>query len=317
MTRPTDRRTCKGKRRDLKNSFDLGNSDRLMRLLRRAQDLKRAQQEQRVAPTLSGRVVGMLFEKHSTRTRVSFEAGVQRLGGGTVVLNKETTQLSRGEPIEDTAKVMSGYVDAMVIRTTGQERIEQWAEHASIPVVNALTDLDHPCQILTDAFTVWERSEAPFTMPWAYIGDGNNMANGYIALAGLLQMELRIACPKGYEPDSKYVEKATEMGGQIHILHDVMEAAAGASVLCTDVWASMGQEDKQKEREAAFADFQLNAKVVNVASEPLVLHCLPAHRGEEISAEVLDSEHSVIFEQAHNRMPAQQALLEDLLQIDL
>jgi len=315
MTRPTDRRDERDQpaRSDFLTTFDLGDRDRLERLCRRAQDIKLGMQERRLAPTLSGRVVGMLFEKASTRTRVSFEAGIQRLGGGTVVLHAQTTQLARGEPIKDSARVLCGYVDAMVIRTHGQDIVEEWARYSSVPIVNALTDLDHPCQILTDALTIWERDPEPYARPWAYIGDGNNMANGYIALAGLVGLDLRIACPKGYAPDASYVQRAEDMGATITVTDDVAAACKDAKVLLTDVWASMGQEDEAQARQEAFAGFQIDQAAVDVADDPYVLHCLPAHRGEEIADDVIEGPNSVIFEQAHNRMVAQLALLEDLL----
>lgn len=301
--------------RHLRTLFDL-ESSAIMQILHRAQVLKRDRREHRLAPTLSGRVIAMLFEKASTRTRVSFEAGVSLLGGSTVVLQARDTQLQRGEPLRDSARVLGSYVDALVLRTYGQDVLEEYARHASIPVINGLTDLDHPCQVLTDLFTVFERRESPFDLVWSWVGDGNNMANGFIAAAALLGFELRIAAPEGHDPDAGVLAKAQALGAKVSVHRDPAEAVRGAHVISTDVWVSMGQEEEAVQRLAAFAPFQVNSALLAHAEEDhLVLHCLPAHRGEEITDDVLEGRHSVVFQQAGNRLPVQQAILEWLLDI--
>ncbi len=300
--------------RHLRTTWDLGDEATITKILARAQELKRARSSRRLPPTLSARVVAMLFEKHSTRTRVSFEAGTALLGGSTVVLQARDTQLVRGEPLRDAARVMGSYVDALVVRTHGQDVIDEYARHAGIPVVNGLSDLDHPCQVLTDVFTVFERRERPFDLTWAWIGDGNNMANGFVAMAALTGLTLKIGTPEGYGPDAAFLERARAAGAKIAVVHDPAEAVRGADVVSTDVWVSMGQEDQREARLRAFAPFQLNASLLSKARDDhFVLHCLPAHRGEEITDDVLEGMHSLVFTQAGNRLPVQQALLEWLL----
>lgn len=301
--------------RHLRTVFDL-DKEAMLSIFHRAQALKRDRRERRLAPTLSGRVVAMLFEKASTRTRVSFEAGTALLGGSTVVLQARDTQLQRGEPLRDAARVLGSYVDALVVRTFGQDVLEEYARHAGIPVINGLSDLDHPCQVLTDLFTVFERREHPFELTWAWVGDGNNMANGFVAAAAILGFELRIGAPAGHEPDAGFIERAQGMGARVSVVRDPVEAVRGAHVVSTDVWASMGQESEAAERKKVFAPYQVNAGLLaHAADDHFVLHCLPAHRGEEITDDVLEGRHSVVFQQAGNRLPVQQAILEWLLEV--
>lgn len=296
--------------RHLRTVYDLGDGDAVRALLRRAQVLKRDRRARRLGPTLSGRVIAMLFEKESTRTRVSFEAGVALVGGSTVVMQARDTQLVAGEPLRDAARVFGGYVDALVVRTYGQSVIEEYARHAGVPVVNALTDLDHPCQVLTDLFTVFERRENPFDLVWSWVGDAEHMANGFIAAATLLGFELRVGVPEGRAPDAGYLERARAAGARVRVVHDAQEAVQGAHVVSTDAWGEGGAD------KAALVPFQVNAGLLAGADEGhFVLHRLPAHRGEEITDDVLEGRHSLAFEQAANRLPVQQAILEWLLEV--
>ncbi|MBW1708479.1 MAG: ornithine carbamoyltransferase [Deltaproteobacteria bacterium] len=265
---------------------------------------------------LARRTIGMLFDKPSTRTRVSFEAGVYELGGSVVFLHRSETQLSRNEPISHAARVLSSYVHALVIRTYDQAELEEMAKYASIPIINALTDMYHPCQILSDMFTVWEKKGNLQDLKVAWIGDGNNMAQSWIKAAALMGFELALAVPEGYDPSSEILEQARAASEKpITITRDPIEAIAGAEVINTDVWASMGQENEAEVRVEAFRKFQINSKLLAQAGpEAIVLHCLPAHLGEEITAEVLEGPQSVAFEQAGNKLHAQKALLKFLIQ---
>lgn len=267
---------------------------------------------------LKGKILGMIFEKSSTRTRVSFEAGMLQLGGHALYLNSQDMQLGRGETIADTAKVLSNYVDAIMIRTFSHDIIEELAEHATIPVINGLTDLYHPCQALADLLTIKEIKGTIEGIKCVYVGDGNNVAHSLMIAAAKVGMDMTIACPKGYEPDESVVKMAkgfaAESGAAIVVEHDVNKAVKGADVIYTDVWTSMGQEEENEWRLQAFKDYQVNAALVQQAnSDYLFLHCLPAHRGEEVSAEVIDGDHSAVFQQAGNRLHAQKALLSELL----
>ncbi|WP_433957611.1 ornithine carbamoyltransferase [Cytobacillus horneckiae] len=267
---------------------------------------------------LKGKILGMIFEKSSTRTRVSFEAGMLQLGGHALYLNSQDMQLGRGETIADTAKVLSNYVDAIMIRTFSHDIIEELAEHATIPVINGLTDLYHPCQALADLLTIKEIKGTIEGIKCVYVGDGNNVAHSLMIAAAKVGMDMTIACPKGYEPDESVVKMAkgfaAESGAAIVIEHDVNKAVKGADVIYTDVWTSMGQEEENEWRLQAFKDYQVNAALVQQAKDDyLFLHCLPAHRGEEVSAEVIDGDHSAVFQQAGNRLHAQKALLSELL----
>jgi len=277
--------------------------------------------QHRLSTTLAGKTVALVFEKASTRTRVSFEVGIFELGGHGVVLSSQGSQIARGEPIEDTARVLSSYCQAIVLRTFAQERVEKLASAASVPVVNGLSDDHHPCQVATDLFTVRERFGRIDNLRYAWIGDGNNMANSWIEAAGLFGLDLVVACPNGFGAAQPVIAQAQErlrrLGkGSIELTADPQVAASGANVLSTDVWASMGQEEETAARRAAFAGFCLDSGLLRrAASDAIVLHCLPAHRGEEISAEVLDGPQSLAWEQAGNRLPVGKAILEAVLEI--
>ena len=278
-------------------------------------DLKMRVKRHEPHPLLAGKSLGMIFEKSSTRTRVSFEVGMSQLGGHALFLNPQATQLGRGEPLKDTARVLSRYVDGIMIRTFAQETVDELARWASIPVINGLTDLLHPCQVMTDIFTVLEYKKSLKDLVFCWIGDGNNMANSWINAAMVLGFELRLATPEGYEPDAAIWKRALERGARVTLVRDPLEAARGAHVLNTDVWASMGQEQEQQVRSRAFAGFQINAQTLAAADpECLVLHCLPAHRGEEITEDVLEGRHSVVFDEAENRLHVQKAIMVQLMQ---
>ena len=266
---------------------------------------------------LGNRVLGLIFTKASTRTRVSFQVAMARLGGQTVDLNPQFTQLGRGEPLEDTARVLSRFCDVLAVRTFAQQELADYAYWASIPVINALTDLEHPCQALADFLTMQESFGDLQGQTLTYVGDGNNVAHSLMLCGALLGVNVRIACPDGFEPLPGVLDQARSLavgGAEISVTSDPVAAVAGAQALYTDVWASMGQEQEQLEREQAFKGFCLNEELLKQAdSHAIVLHCLPAHRGEEISAAVMESSASRIFDQAENRLHAQQALLAALL----
>jgi ornithine carbamoyltransferase len=265
----------------------------------------------RTQKTLAGKSVALVFEKASTRTRVSFEVGVFELGGHAVVLSSQGSQIARGEPIEDTARVLSGYCQGIVLRTFGQERVAQLAKHASVPVINGLSDQHHPCQVATDLFTVREKFGRIDGLRYAWVGDGNNMANSWIEAAGLFGLELRLACPTGFGPDADLVRAARDRGAKLTLTTDPREAAEGAHVISTDVWASMGQEDEAAARRAAFAGYCVDRALLDRgAPDAIVLHCLPAHRGEEITGDVLDGPRSLAWIQAENRLHVGKAILE-------
>ncbi|WP_430607813.1 ornithine carbamoyltransferase [Enterococcus sp. AZ170] len=263
---------------------------------------------------LAGKILAMIFEKNSTRTRVSFEAGIIQLGGQAIVLDSKSTQMGRGEPIKDTANVLSSYVDAIMIRTYSDQMVEELAKEASIPIINGLTDDHHPCQILADFQTIYEQKGKLEGLKLAYIGDGNNMAHSFLLGGSLVGMDISIVTPKGYEPRSEFVEQAQKnaeiSGSKIEILNDPTQAVKNADVLVTDVWASMGDEAEQKEREKNFKSFQVNNRLaVQAKKDYLFLHCLPTHRGEEVTADIIDGTHSAIYQEAANRLHAQKALL--------
>jgi ornithine carbamoyltransferase len=262
---------------------------------------------------LGNRVLGLIFSKASTRTRVSFQVAMAHLGGQTVDLNPSVTQLGRGEPLEDTARVLSRYCDVLAVRTFAQQEIVDYAFWSDMPVINALTDLEHPCQALADFMTMKEVHGDLSGHTLAYIGDGNNVAHSLMLCGALLGVNIKIACPQGFEPLNGILEQARAIapaGTTVDITNDPFEAVKGAQAIYTDVWASMGQEEEQQQRAAAFADFCVNQTLLNqAASDAIVLHCLPAHRGEEISAEVMEGPQSRIFDQAENRLHVQQALL--------
>ncbi len=263
------------------------------------------------------KVLGLIFDKSSTRTRVSFQVAMSRLGGSTVDLNPNTSQIGRGEPIKDTARVLSRYCDVLAIRTFNQSDLEEYAKWSSIPVINALTDLEHPCQALADFMTIKEEFNDFKNIVLSFIGDGNNVANSLILCGALLEVEVRIACPKGYEPNKLIINKAKETyknKNLLQITNDPYSAASGANVLYTDVWSSMGEENQKEDKDKDFNGFTIDNNLVKRAKKDvIILHCLPAYRSKEITNEVLESEKSRIFEQAENRMHVQQALLSLLL----
>ncbi|EHB54662.1 ornithine carbamoyltransferase [Paenibacillus lactis] len=298
--------------------LDEYSTEEIQFLLDSAIELKRKQKNGEVYQPLKGKTLGLIFEKSSTRTRVSFEVGMFQLGGHALFLSKNDIQLGRGEPISDMAQVMSRYLDGIMIRTFGHDNVINLAKHASIPVINGLSDMAHPCQVLADLQTVLEHKGKLKGLKMAFIGDGNNMAHSLLIGGAKMGMHVAVASPEGYMPDEGIVklseEIAAQSGGKITITHDPIEAAKDADVIYTDVWASMGFEEEQAEREAAFADFQVNEELVKAAKpDYLFLHCLPAHRGEEVSESVIDGANSVIFDQAENRLHAQKALMVALM----
>jgi ornithine carbamoyltransferase len=284
-------------------------------LLELALELKKKQKKGDKHRILKGKTLAMIFEKSSTRTRVSFEVGIYQLGGHGLFISSATSQMGRGEPIKDTARTLSRYCDGIMIRTYGQEIVEELAAHAAIPVINGLTDLFHPCQIMADIMTVMEHKGSYEGLKFAWVGDGNNMANTWIEAAAIFGFDLALACPEGYQPDAKVLEWARANGkASIVVTDDPKEAVKDADVLNTDVWASMGQEDEQKAREAAFAGFQLNAGMVGLAKKDcIVMHCLPAHRDEEITDEVIEGPRSVVWDEAENRLHIQKAIMARLM----
>jgi len=286
------------------------STEELLGVLARARRLKRGEERGR----LDGKNLALVFRKSSTRTRVSFEVGMNQLGGHAVVMSDRDSQLGRGEPVADTARVLSGYVDGIMIRTFAQREVEELAHHASIPVINGLTDLLHPCQLLADLQTVQEEFGTELggrTVAW--IGDGNNMANSWLNAAFRLGCTLRLACPEGYDPDAGILEQA-RASADIVLTRDPAEAIEGAHVVTTDVWASMGQEEEATARAQAFSGFRVDRALMERAHEDAIfLHCLPAHRGEEVTADVIDGPQSRVFEEAENRLHAQKALLLELL----
>ncbi len=262
---------------------------------------------------LKGKTLGMIFQKSSTRTRVSFEVGMYQLGGSALFLSSNDLQIGRGEPVEDTARVLSRYLDGIMIRTFEQAEVEALAEYGSIPIINGLTDFCHPCQVLADLMTIREHKGGFDGLKMCYIGDGNNMANSLIVGGLKVGMSVAVACPEGYDPDKEVLDFANETG-KFTLCRDIMEAAKDADVIFTDVWASMGQEGEAKERQKVFAGYQVNDELLSVAKpDVMVQHCLPAHRGEEISAEVFEAHADEIFDEAENRLHAQKAVMVKLM----
>jgi ornithine carbamoyltransferase len=285
--------------------------DELLALLKRASELKKLQRNGVAHDSLKGKVMAMIFAKSSTRTRVSFEAGMTQLGGSAMFLSSADTQMGRGEPISDTAKVISSMVDIVMIRTFAHTDVELFAEHSSVPVINALTDDYHPCQLLADMQTWMEHRGDVQGKTVCWLGDGNNMCQSYINAAKILGFHLKIACPEGFEPSTELLDQAQ---GFASIENDPKRASEGAHLLVTDVWASMGQEEEARMREQALSAYQLNQDLLDLADpEALYLHCLPAHRGEEITADLMDNPDTVIWDEAENRLHAQKALIEFLL----
>ena len=283
----------------------------LQQIIQRAIEMKQEHRSGHDQRNFPGQVLGMIFAKSSTRTRVSFEAGMAQLGGHAMFLSPQDTQLGRGEPVEDSARVISSMVDIVMIRTFGHDIVERFAAHSSVPVINALTDDYHPCQLLADMQTWVEQRGSIAGKRACWVGDGNNMCQSYINAARQFDFELSIACPPGFEPDAQLLASNSD---RVHVEHDPAAAVAGTDLVVTDVWASMGQESEQRERAALFAPYQVNAQLMSsAASDALYMHCLPAHRGEEISAELMDASDTVIWEEAENRLHAQKALMEMLL----
>lgn len=258
---------------------------------------------------LDGHVLAMIFEKSSTRTRFSFEMAMRQLGGSAIVTDAGSMQLGRGETVADTAQVLSRYVDAIMLRTDGHDNVEEMARHASVPVINALTDLSHPCQIVADLLTIVEHGKALPGLQLAWLGDGNNVLNSIVEAAGLMQFDVRIGCPEGYDPDEGFIGRAREGGAQISIHRDAAEAAAGADVIVADTWISMGQEGGEA-KMADMSPYQVDTALMGKAKpDALFMHCLPAHRGEEVTPAVIDGPQSVIFDEAENRLHAQKSIL--------
>lgn len=295
-------------KKDLLTIKDLTGED-IMALINRGLELKT--RGRAVKRSLTGYTAGLMFDKASTRTRVSFQVAMAKLGGQTIFLSRSDTQMSRDEAISDTARVLSRYLDALIIRTYSQESIEEMSRWADIPVINALTDLYHPCQVLSDLMTVKEKRGSLDELKVAWIGDGNNVAHSWINAARVMGFDLVLACPRKYSPLPEVLEGTKE---NVRVIEDPGEAAKGANVMNTDVWASMGQEDQRERRLHDFNGFQVDQALVGLADpHVLIMHCLPAHRGEEITSEVLDGPNSIVFDQAENKLYLHQALLESLL----
>ena len=285
------------------------STEEIVNTLNLADQLKYEQKHGIEHKILKGKTLGMIFEKSSTRTRVSFEVGMTQLGGYPLFLSSNDLQIGRGEPVEDTARVLSRYLSGIMIRTFEQKEVEDLATYGSIPVINGLTDFAHPCQVLADLLTIREKKGKLAGLKLCFVGDGNNMANSLIVGGIKTGMKVAVACPKGYEPDAEIIKWAKE-NGELVITDNIVEAAEGADVLYTDVWSSMGMEAEIEERKRIFRDYQINSELLTHANDGcMVLHCLPAHRGEEITAEVLEAHADEIFEEAENRLHAQKAVL--------
>ena len=301
------------KGRDFLSLHDF-TTEEIYQILDLAAELKAKQKNGEEHHILKGKTLGMIFEKSSTRTRVSFEVGMYQLGGNALFLSNRDLQIGRGEPIRDTARVLSRYLDGIMIRTFEGSKVEELADFASIPVINALTDEEHPCQVLADLQTIREHKGELKGLKMVYIGDGNNMVNSLMHGCAKVGMDISVATPAGYEPMESMVAEAMEDAkafvSKVEITQDILAAAKDADVVYTDVWASMGQEGEAEKRQKAFKDYQVNAAVMAVAKpDAIVLHCLPAHRGEEITDEVIESKQSVIFDEAENRLHAQKAVM--------
>ena len=319
-----------GNKRDFLSLWDVTEAE-FAALIRRAEELRFLRQVRTPHATRPGRVVALIFEKASTRTRVSFEVAVWELGGHAIVMGRNDSQLGRGEPIKDTARVMSRYCHAIMVRTFGHERVKELADYATVPVINGLTDLLHPCQVLADLQTVFahhtdqgSKGSAAVVpdvvqvlrgLRYAWVGDGNNMANTWIEAAGLLGLDLMLACPAGYQPNPEVLETARRKGhGRVQVVLDPREAVAGRHVISTDVFASMGKEEEVEARKRAFVGYGVDRALMAAAdSSAIFLHCLPAHRGEEVSDEVIEGPASLVWQEAENRLHSQKALLEWLL----
>lgn len=307
--------SLKGK--DLLTLLDYSKEE-VSELIQLAVELKALTKAGKCPPLLEGKTLGMIFEKHSTRTRISFEVGMKQLGGNGMFMNARDLQIGRGESVYDTGHVLSGYLDGIMIRANSHEMVRELAEHASIPVINGLTDMYHPCQALADILTIHEVKENMEGLKLAYIGDGNNVAHSLVIAAAYMGMHIAIATPVGYEANSDIINKAIaialENGGSLFVTHDPLEAVVNADVVYTDVWTSMGQEEEAAKRLADFKGFQINDELVaNAKSDYMFLHCLPAHREEEVATSVIDGPNSYIFQQAENRLHAQKAVLASVM----
>lgn len=292
--------------------MDLSGQE-IVEILDLADQLKYENKHNIAHKSLEGKTLGMIFQKSSTRTRVSFEVGMYQLGGKALFLSANDLQIGRGEPVEDTARVLSRYLDGIMIRTFAQEEVESLAKFGSIPIINGLTDFCHPCQVLADLMTIREYKGTFDGLKMCYIGDGNNMANSLIVGCLKVGMSVTIACPKEFQPDAKVLEFANGFGAKFDMSDNVLDMAKGADIVCTDVWASMGQESEAQARKQIFKGYQINDQVMAVAKQDaMVLHCLPAHREEEITAKVFE-QHNEIFDQAENRLHAQKAVLVKLM----
>jgi len=293
-------------------------TDEINGVFSKARELKKLSRSNNYAP-LKGKTLGMIFRKSSTRTRISFEVGMYQLGGKALFLDYKDLQWERGETLSDSAKVLSLYLDGIVIRTYSHEEVEGLTKAADVPVINGLSDLLHPCQVLTDIFTIQEHVDDVKKIKIVYLGDGNNVANSWINGAARMGLDLRIVCPENYLPDYNILKIAREetgkTNGKIELFHDPQDGVSGADVIYTDVWVSMGQEEEAVKKKEAFKAFQLNSDLVKKSGkDPLIMHCLPAHRGEEITSEVMDGPQSIIYKQAENRLHVQKAILEYLLE---
>ncbi|MFB5088158.1 ornithine carbamoyltransferase [Psychrobacillus sp. PGGUH221] len=307
--------SLKGK--DLLTLLDYSKEE-VRELIQLAVELKALTKAGKCPPLLEGKTLGMIFEKHSTRTRISFEVGMKQLGGNGMFMNARDLQIGRGESVYDTGHVLSGYLDGIMIRANSHEMVKELAEHASIPVINALTDMYHPCQALADILTIHEVKDNMEGLKLAYIGDGNNVAHSLVIAAAYMGMHIAVATPVGYEANAEIIQEATaialENGGSLFVTNDPLEAVVNADVVYTDVWTSMGQEEETAKRLADFKDFQINDELVaNAKSDYMFLHCLPAHREEEVATSVIDGPNSYIFQQAENRLHAQKAVLASVM----
>ncbi len=292
---------------------DLSYTD-IINLLDTASDLKEKRARGKTSSVLKNKTLAMVFEKSSTRTRISFEVAMTELGGHAIFLNYKDIQLGRGESIADTAKVMSRYVNAIMARVYKHETLVEFSENANVPIINGLSDLEHPCQLLADLLTIREYKGKFKGLNFSWIGDGNNVCNSALLACALTGMKMTVACPEGYEPDAEILDRAKQIGGEINIIRDPMKAAKKADVLYTDVWVSMGDEDEYDQRLHDFQPYQINSKLLEHAKhDVMVMHCLPAHRGEEITADVVDGKNSAVFDQAENRLHVQKALLLRLI----
>lgn len=304
-------------KKDLLTILDLTRED-ILGILNRAKELRSYLKTGKPHLTLKGRTMAMIFKKPSTRTRVSFQVGLFQMGGLALDLPMDSLQIGRGEPLRDTARVLSRYVDIILVRTFGHEEVEELAESATVPVINGLTDRYHPCQALSDLLTIRDHIGNLHSAVIAYVGDGNNVAHSLLNAAGLMGLSLRMACPSGYEPDRGIVEHARALaertGGSIDLFEDPEQAVSGANVIYTDVWISMGQEEEAEGKRRVFSRYQVNKGLVALAQpDTLIMHCLPAHRGEEITEDVLEGPLSVVFDQAENRLHVQKAIVETLI----